>query len=82
MARKWVINDDWLILGDVEFHEDLLSGDRKQRNTAGGGRWHVDRERKVIFFYGKSIDFGQATKEEFEHAFKQPSVEHSETFLA
>lgn len=82
MARKWVINDGWLILGDVEFHEDLLTGDRKERETAGGGRWHVDRERGVIFFWGKSVDFGQATKKDFDDAFKQPSVEHNETFFS
>lgn len=82
MAHKWVINDDDLILGDVEFHEDLLTGDRKQRKTAGGGRWYVDRELDVIFFWGKSIDFGQATKKEFDYAFKQPSVERLETFFS
>ena len=52
MAHKWIINDEDLILGDVEFHEDLLTGDRKERETAGGGRWYVDRERGVIFFWG------------------------------
>jgi hypothetical protein len=82
MTRKWIINDDDLILGDVEFHEDLLTGDRKQKNTVGGGRWHIDTERDIIFFWGKSIDFGQATKKEFDYAFKQPSVEHYETFFS
>lgn len=82
MAHKLVINDDDLILGDVEFHEDLLTGDRKQKTTAGGGRWHRDIERNVIFFWGKSVDFGQATKKEFDYSFKQPSVEHHEIFFS
>jgi len=83
MARKWVINDDDLILSNsVEFHEDLLTGDRKHKATVGGGLWYNDREKGVIFFYGRSVDFGQVTERQFDYAFKQPSVEHAKTFFS
>lgn len=78
MARKWIINDGDLILGNVEMHEDLLGSDRERKETVGGGRWHVDLIKDVIYFWGKSIDFGQVTEKQFEDAFKQPSVEKME----
>lgn len=73
--RKFIINDGYLIIGDVEFHEDLVSKSSDKNKTAGGGRWHIDRDKKIIYFWGNSVDFGQVTKEEFDAAFKQPSVE-------
>jgi len=83
MAQKWIINDDDLILSnDVEFHEQLLTGDRKKKSTAGGGLWYNDRERGVIFFWGRSVDFGQVTEKQFDYAFKQPSVEASKIFFS
>lgn len=75
MARKWIINDEDLILGNVEFHEDLIGNDREKNKTLGGGRWHADRVNKIIYFWGKSVDFGQVTKKQFEDSFKQPNVE-------
>jgi hypothetical protein len=75
MAKKFVINDSDLILGDVEVHEQLIR-DRDKTKTVGGGRWHIDEEDpNTIYFYGSSIDFGKVTKEQFDAAFKQPSVE-------
>ena len=76
MARKFVINDGDLILGQVELHEDLVKH-RDRSKTVGGGYWYNHRETKTIYFYGKSIDFGQVTKEQFDNSFKQPSVEDS-----
>jgi hypothetical protein len=77
MARKWIINDEDLILGDVEFHEELVCKGRDKEKTVGGGRWHYDRDANIIYFWGKSVDFGQATEKEFINAFKQPSVEQA-----
>jgi hypothetical protein len=73
--RKWIINDEDLILGDVEFHEDLICKGRERNKTVGGGRWHFDRSNNTIYFWGKSVDFGQVTEKQFEESFKQPSVE-------
>jgi hypothetical protein len=82
MAHKFIINDGYLILGDVEFHEDLISKGRDKHKTVGGGRWHVDKERNVIFFYGKSVDFGKVKQKDFDEAFKQPSVERMGNFFS
>lgn len=82
MAHKFIINDGWLILGDVEFHGELISKGRDKDKTVGGGWWYVDRERNVIFFYGKSIDFGRVSKKDFDDAFKQPSVERMGIFFS
>lgn len=75
MALKWVINDECLIFGNVEFHEDLIGQGSDKNKTVGGGRWHYDRQTNIMYFWGSSVDFGQVTEEEFINAFKQPSVE-------
>lgn len=82
MASKWIINDGYLIIGDVEFHVDLVCKGRDKHKTIGGGRWNYDREANVIYFYGISIEFGQVTEEEFNNAFKQPSVEQATIFFS
>lgn len=75
VAKKFVINEGYLILGQVEMHEDLVRG-RDYGKTVGGGRWQVDEQDKnTIYFYGSSVDFGKVTKEQFDAAFKQPSLE-------
>lgn len=74
LHQKWIINDGDLILGRVELHEELV-GSREKGKTVGGGRWHYDRDNNIIYFYGASIDFGQVTEEQFNEAWKQPSVE-------
>ena len=75
MARKFIINDEDLILGNVEFHEDLICSGSEKKKTVGGGRWHFDRIKNIIYFWGKSVDFGQVTRKQFEDSFKTPSVE-------
>lgn len=74
MAQKFVINDGRLILGQVEMHEELIRG-LDYGKTVGGGRWQVDKETNTVYFYGSSVDFGKVTKEQFEDAYKQPSLE-------
>jgi len=61
------------MLGDVEFHEDLVRGEDRGK-VAGGGKWHTDHETNTIYFYGSSFDFGAVTREEFDAADKQPSL--------
>ncbi len=88
MARKFVINDGDLIIGDVDYHWQLLKG-RDKSKTVGGGRWFYDKEANTIYFYGESHDYGCVSKEAFDSSFKQPSVEnaniifsHKDRFLA
>ena len=72
--QKFIINNNNLIVGEVEFHEDLLH-EANRYLTAGGGRWHIDEETNTIYFYGSSVDFGKVTKEQFENAYKRPNIE-------
>jgi hypothetical protein len=76
MAQKFVIHDEYLILGNVELHADLVKG-KDSSKTVGGGRWYYDKSKNTMYFWGKSIEFGQVTREEFDAAFKQPSVERA-----
>lgn len=59
---KWIINDNDLVMGIVEFHKDLLK-DHKDK-TIGGGLWHMDRRNKKLYLYGKSHDYGQCKVED------------------
>lgn len=73
MAQKFVINDGILILGNVEFHEDLVKN-RDRSKTIGGGRWYSDKESNTVYFWGTSCDFGQVTEEQFNESIKQSSL--------
>jgi hypothetical protein len=79
--HKFVINDGNLIIGDVEVHYELVK-DRDVSKTTGGGKWHYDRDKNIIYFYGKSIDYGKVTEEEFNNSFKQPSVEQAKIIFS
>jgi len=74
MAKKFVINDGDLIIGHVELHEDLVKG-MDRNKTIGGGYWYFDREKNIVYFYGKSLDFGTVSEDELRAAFKQSSIE-------
>lgn len=58
-----------LILGNVEFHFELL-GKNYATGCWGGGFWRVDKESKTLILAGKSIDFGPPKWEYF----KEPPV--------
>jgi len=73
MAQKYIINDGELILGDVEFHYELL-GDRIKNKTIGGGRWHLDEENNIMYFYDRSCEFGRVTEEQFNKSIKPPFI--------
>lgn len=74
MAKKWVINDGELIIGNTEFHYQLLNDKRIKLTTIGGGRWEWDRQTNIFYFYGKSEDFGRVTIEQFKEAFNKSMV--------
>jgi len=73
MANKFVINENELVLGDVEFHIDL-PGDSKK--VIGGGRFYVNEALygNTVFFYSSSCDFGKVTKEQFDSALTNSSL--------
>ena len=73
LEKKFVIHNGVLIMGQVEFHKDLVKNMDKTK-VIGGGKWHCDNENNTIYFYGESNQFGQVTKEEFDNAFKHSSV--------
>jgi hypothetical protein len=83
-VRKFIINDNELILGVVQLHEDLLGKSRERGKTIGGGRWEWNRDKygDRIFFYGKSFDFGSVTKEQlmsaWDNSYKSARIENCE----
>lgn len=81
MSKKFVISRNQLIIGNVQFHMDLVS--RDMRNTVvGGGYWHRDIEKNMMYFYGTSTDFGSVTFEQFDAASKQLSIETHKLYFS
>lgn len=68
--QKFIISKEGeLILGNVEFHFELL-GKNYSIGCWGGGFWRVDKESKTLILAGKSTDFGPPKWEYF----KEPPV--------
>ena len=76
LKQKFVINDGNLILGRVGLHSELVEH-RDCSLTVGGGEWFYNNADNTMYFWGKSTTFGQVTKEQFDAAWKQPSVENA-----
>lgn len=57
MGQKYIINNNTLVMGQVEYHSQLLKDHSK---TVGGGYWYVDDENKKVYLYSKSLEFKQA----------------------
>jgi hypothetical protein len=83
MAKKWIINKNSdrtrydFRIGNVEFHRELA--EREIENVIGGGHWHLDKENKILYLYGKSEDFGRISIEQLrdakQNAFYSPRLE-------
>lgn len=69
MAQKFIINSGKIIMGDVEYHADLLAKE-EHRLTVGGGYFYFHTRHAVLFFYGSSSEFGYCTQEKFDEAIK------------
>ncbi len=69
MAKKFIINSEYLMMGHVEAHRDLYKS-RDLSEIKGGGWWHVDAEAKKIWLYSSSQEFGFAKKEDIEAVLK------------
>lgn len=61
MARKWILNDNEIRMGNVGYHRELKE---KNSHVHGGGFFEFVEEDTVLFF-GESQDFGQITEEQF-----------------
>ena len=59
MAKKWVISEDELALGHVDWHKDLGI---HPTEVLGGGSWEIIGGTLVLF--DTSSQFGQATEEQ------------------
>lgn len=74
MAHKYILHDGQLIFGNVEYHYELIGLLRQREKVEGGGRFHWDAEKKVVYFYGSSTDFGAVTKERFFEAWENSLI--------
>ena len=94
MARKFIIVYDEMleaheiIMGDVEYHEQLIQKSQERKDVLGGGRWEWNKELygDVLFIYGLSQDFGPVTKEQFFRAWPisliSPSIENCKVIFS
>lgn len=71
MAKKFIICDAGIVMGNVGYHFELARG---QYNVVGGGRWEFDEANKILFLYSSSIDYGHVSKEEVEKAIKESKI--------
>lgn len=68
MAKKWIINENRLVLGNVPFHFNLASS---HKNTKGGGRYYYEKESNTLILFGESGDFGKAKLEDVKNSKKE-----------
>ncbi len=55
-------------MANVDCHHEIV---RDHRTTKGGGLWEYDREKKIVWLYGTSLDYGRADKEALRELVKQ-----------
>lgn len=88
MARKFIISENKFIMGNVQLHMDLIP--RQQPNTSfaplarapkvekmvviGGGRWETDKEKKILYLWGASMDYGYAEPAHIKRAVESPET--------
>lgn len=65
--RKFLINNNEIKMMNVECHFEIA---KDHSTTKGGGWWHFDYELKKVWFYNKSIDYGQAKREDLQELVK------------
>ena len=65
--RKFIINNNQIKLANVECHFEIAND---HSTTKGGGLWHLDIEKKIVYLYSKSIDYGQAKREDLQELIK------------
>lgn len=58
MYKKFIINEGRLKMGLVDQHRDLV---QNHSTTVGGGWWHKDDRKQIIWLYGRSQLFGSVS---------------------
>ena len=79
--RKFIINNNQIKLANVECHFEIAND---HGTTKGGGWWHLVREKKIVYLYARSIDYGQAKREDLQELIKlenYPSSFDEHTFI-
>lgn len=81
MHKKFIIYDGSIRLGHVDFHKEL--GPDKSL-IRGGGWWHLDKEKDIMYLYSSSMDFGYVTRENLIDAIQngmlRPSLKNTKFF--
>lgn len=77
--NKFIIFDDELIFGQVEFHLQLLPKNVKVTDNRlhGGGMFHISKD--VITLFGASVDFGKFDYQITKNYFKSNRYTGNET---
>lgn len=70
---KFIIQDGEFRMGRVVVHRELVTKDGG--DVLGGGWWYFDMDAKIMYLYGKSIDYGQVKAEDFEDVWLRPWLE-------
>lgn len=60
--KKFIIQDNQLRLGNVEFHRDLRNPTGSI--PTGGGFYYIRGNENKVIFYGSSVDFGNVTEKD------------------
>lgn len=81
MHKKFIIYDNHIRLGHVDFHKEL--GPDKSL-IKGGGWWHWDKEKDIMYLYSSSADFGYVNRETLidaiENGMMRPSLQKTKFF--
>lgn len=85
MYKKFIIYASQEIphirMGFVDFHKEL--GQDKSL-IKGGGWWHWDKEKNIVYLYSSSHDFGYVEREvlinAIENGMMRPSLEKAKFF--
>jgi hypothetical protein len=71
LSPKFIICDNTVILGHVEFHKDLIPKNKGKDDCTilGGGWWYFDKPNNTLYLYGSSTDFKHVTQKQIDAAF-------------
>jgi len=67
MAHKFILNNGFIKLGNVNYHEELA---QDHNTTKGGGLWDMDEQNNILYLWGSSSEYGPAQPEDIEKCFK------------
>lgn len=69
-VRKFIIIENQIMMGLVEYHKQLIPESMSNIKPIGGGRWEWNDELypNKVFFFGSSHDYGKVTEEQIKEA--------------